>query len=122
MPAVFFTSGLALLQHEKQQLGCSCSRYDQTAYGGMPFGHGAGDRISQGFHATAGAVEPLWWTVAAAAKKERSTSIVHWNVGIRRTLVLMEPQPRAKVALVLGYAVVAGLIVTIAWSLSWQQY
>jgi DNA invertase Pin-like site-specific DNA recombinase len=37
MPAVFFISGLALLQHEKQQLGCSCSRYDQTAYGGMHF-------------------------------------------------------------------------------------
>jgi hypothetical protein len=56
MPAVFFISGLALLQHEKQQLGCSCSRYDQTAYGGMQLGHGAGNCIAQGFHATPAAL------------------------------------------------------------------
>jgi hypothetical protein len=30
---------------------------DQTEYGGMPFGHGAGDCIPEGFHATTAA---LW--------------------------------------------------------------
>src|SRR5258705_5955187 len=36
----------------KQQLSCSGLRYDHTPYGGMPFGHGAGDCISKSFDAT----------------------------------------------------------------------
>ena len=48
----------------KQQLStlvCATTkslRYDQIAYGGMPFGHGAGDSISQGFHATPAPLRP----------------------------------------------------------------
>jgi hypothetical protein len=49
MPAAFsFERSSALLQHEKQQRCCSGLRYDQTASGGMQFGHGAGDCIPLG--------------------------------------------------------------------------
>src|SRR5258705_7516944 len=37
---------------------CSELRYDQTAYGGMPFVHGAGHCLSQGLDATAAALRP----------------------------------------------------------------
>jgi len=33
----------------------------------------------------------------------------------------MEPQPKATAALVLGSAIVAGLIVTLAYSINWQR-
>jgi hypothetical protein len=60
----------------KEQLHCSGLPYDQTAYGGMPFGHGAGGCISQGSIMFRSAPRPVG-VVASLRKKQAADRPAH---------------------------------------------
>jgi hypothetical protein len=78
------------------------------------------------FHYAAGAVEPFWSAVAAAAKKERSKLIVSWkanaepdlrNLCFGRALETMkQTQHRVPVELFFASAVIAAFVIFVVYS------
>jgi hypothetical protein len=55
----------------------------------------------------------LWWTVAAAAKRNRPHSIVPWNIGSRVALVYMHKSEPLSVDLMLGSVILGFLLAVI---------